>query len=214
MNPDEELHALIAEVKTGSTQAIIQLINNYSPVVRATVRALLTDKEMRRHYDSVDIVQSVMFRFCMKLNIGEIQLNDNSQLVALLKKMAYHRFLNKVEYLHAQERDVRLRVNAPLDQSPTAPGVSTKAAWVEEYQEIIRRMTTLEETIARMWGAKSSFNEIGQSLELSEDQVRYVLTKAWERIAAQLNNLWADEISADYIREVYRWYREQHELAE
>jgi hypothetical protein len=104
---DAEFEDLIRRVRAGDKDAAAALVRQYESAVRVAVRARLFDAEMRRQFDSMDICQSVLASFFVRVAAGQFDLHRPSQLVALLTKMAQNKLAWHVRYNLQQRRDIR-----------------------------------------------------------------------------------------------------------
>src|SRR5262245_65121852 len=91
MSEDESFRDLIRRVRAGDEQAATELVRQYEPEIRREVRLRLTDPGLRRVIDLVDICQSVLGNFFARAALGQFDLGEPRQLLALLVKMARNR---------------------------------------------------------------------------------------------------------------------------
>lgn len=104
---DEEFENLISRVRAGDADATASLVRQFESDVRVAVRTRLFDSGLRRHFDSMDICQSVLASFFIRMAAGQFDLQSPSQLVALLTKMARNKLAWRARYHHRQRRNVR-----------------------------------------------------------------------------------------------------------
>ena len=107
MTPDHSFHDLVRRVRGGDDAAEAELVQHYGPAVRRAVRARLTDANLRRLLDSMDICQSVRASFFVRAAAGQYDLNAPGRLVRLLAAMARHKLLRQVGRLRADRRGGR-----------------------------------------------------------------------------------------------------------
>ena len=84
MADDDTFHALIRRVRAGDEDAAAQVVRRYEPAIRRLVRMKLTDPRLTRYLDSVDVCQSVMANFFVRMAAGQFELNTPDQLLKLL----------------------------------------------------------------------------------------------------------------------------------
>lgn len=210
MNQGETFVDLLRRVQDREEPAVVEFVRAFEDEIRRGVRALLADSTLRRRFDSLDIVQSVLLRFCVGLAAGELRVESPVQLVALLNKMAFNRFLDQVRYETAQERDVYRGVDNNLDGlTRSRPGVSTVVGWRDEFTEIHRRLTDTERDLARRWAHGESWAEIAGPDRAEQDRQRHRLDAAFARVARQLSRLRREEVTPRYLEAVFRWVLEQ-----
>lgn len=203
---------LMKRVQRGEPEAVSELVQRYEPDVRLLVRTMLTDSQLRAQFDSADITQSVLRRFCLQSNDGRFQVDSPEQLVALLKKIAYHRFLDLVRYSEAQVRDIRRtegRDDALMTYFFDGAGPSTIAAWRDEFQQIRRRMTDDEFELARSWVSGRSWVELGGEDRKEQDRLRHKLENCFKRIARQLTQMRDEVVTEEFLKAVFQWSIEQ-----
>ncbi len=214
MVQDQAFAELFGRVKEGDSEAMSELVRLYEPEVRLAVRMMLTNAALRSQFDSADVSQSVLLRFCLKAREGKFELATPQQLVALLKKIAYNRFLNRLEYAEAQERDFR-RVEGHDQRLGELfgrnAGPCTIAGWRDEHEQICRRFTDEEQELAERWAAGEAWNEIAGPERTNQDRLRHKLSAAFSRVAGQLSQLRSEPVSADYLKAVFQWAVEQLE---
>jgi hypothetical protein len=101
MTPDHSFHDLVRRVRSGDEAAAAELVRHYGETLCRAVRARLTDANLRRLLDSMDICQSVLASFFVRAAAGQYDLDSPGQLVWLLAVMARHKLLRQVERLRA-----------------------------------------------------------------------------------------------------------------
>src|SRR5438477_10073875 len=107
MPSDPAFAALMRRVRAGDGEAAAELVHRFEPNVRRVIRLRLTDPRLRRLLDSVDVCQSVLANFFVRVAAGQFDLETPEQLLKLLATMARNKFLNLVEKHQADRRDVR-----------------------------------------------------------------------------------------------------------
>jgi DNA-directed RNA polymerase specialized sigma24 family protein len=125
MAPDHSFRDLVRRVRGGDEAAAAELVRHYGETLRRAVRARLTDPELGRLLDSMDICQSVLASFFVRAAAGQYDLDSPGQLVRLLAAMARHKLLRQVGRLRADRRGGRCPqgdVDLP-DPGPDPPGV-------------------------------------------------------------------------------------------
>src|SRR3954452_14094094 len=138
MADDVSFQQLIGRVRRGDQQAAALLVQRYEPAIRRAVRFRLTDPRLRRTCDSLDVCQSVLLSFFVRVASGQYALETPDQLLRLLTTMARNKLLNKARQQHAARRDNRLVTDdvADHDVAEPAPGPPQQAEAKELLQEI------------------------------------------------------------------------------
>src|SRR5688500_13155228 len=86
---------LILRVRQGDERAAGELVRRYEPAIRRAVRFRLTDPRLRRSLDSLDVCQSVLLSFFVRVGSGQYDLQTPEQLLRLLTTMARNKLLNQ-----------------------------------------------------------------------------------------------------------------------
>lgn len=185
---DQEFQDLIQRVRAGEQDAAANLVQHFEPQIRREVRLRLTQPQMRRTLDSVDICQSVFGKFFVKASLGELEFDRPQQLLRLLCQMAR----NKVIDCHrrAQVRQpsdgqaiVALEGDSP-DRKPETPSLHLSQ------QELLTKMDSLlsplERQIAELRKNGTSWNDIAEEIGDSPEALRKVLSRACDRVITEL----------------------------
>ena len=109
MPEDQSFHALLRRVRAGDEDAATEVVAEYEPALRRLIRMRLTDPRLTRLLDSMDVCQSVMANFFVRMAAGQFELNTPDQLLKLLSTMARNRLLDHVAQQTAERRDQRRR---------------------------------------------------------------------------------------------------------
>jgi RNA polymerase sigma-70 factor (ECF subfamily) len=149
MNADFD--SLISRVRAGDADAAAELVKQYEPGIRVAIRTRLFDPAMRRQLDSMDICQSVLASFFIRVAAGQYNLRHPSQLAALLTKMAENKLNWHFRHQMLQRRDVR-RISdhstETLQLVSTAPGPARQAEARELLQSAWKQMDPTMRRIA------------------------------------------------------------------
>ena len=89
---------LIRRVRAGDPGAAAELVRNYEPAIRRAVRFRLADARLGSLLESMDICQSVLASFFVRVATGQYELETPEQLLKLLTAMAR----NKLDLAGAQ----------------------------------------------------------------------------------------------------------------
>src|SRR6516162_1834884 len=74
MPEDTSFRELMARVRAGDPHAALQLVRDYEWAIRLQVRVRLTQPDLRRLLDSLDVVQLVWASFFPRAAVGEFEL--------------------------------------------------------------------------------------------------------------------------------------------
>jgi RNA polymerase sigma factor (sigma-70 family) len=103
----ENFTQLIERVRAGDQAAAAEIVASYEPLIRREVRMRLEDARLRRVFDSMDVVQSVMASFFVRSAVGEYDLGDPKQLIRLLVTMTQNKVASAARREYQQKRDQR-----------------------------------------------------------------------------------------------------------
>ncbi len=189
MSRDSSFVDFIRRVRSGDQDAAAELVRQYEKEIRRVVRVRLTDPNLRRSFDSMDICQSVLANFFFRVYAGQFDLHKPKDLLNLLVEMARNKLLNYVVREHAQRRDCR---RLDPDGAEKIEEVADRQADPRQTvagKELIDKMLTLLSTeerylvnqrrLGRNWAELSA--ELGDSPEA----LRKRLARALDRIARQ-----------------------------
>jgi RNA polymerase sigma-70 factor (ECF subfamily) len=185
MTADPSFRRLIRRVRAGDQEAAAELVRRYEPEIRRAVRMRLTDPRLRRTLDSLDICQSVLANFFVRVAGGQFDLDEPGQLVRLLVTMARNKLLD-----HARKL-------APRSELPAEPGVLEGAVGREEspsqvlaQQELLqamrRQLTDEERHLAEQRARGRGWQETAAQCGGSPDALRKKLAGALDRACRRL----------------------------
>ena len=123
-------------------QAAEELVRRFEPLIRREVRLGIEDQRLNRAFDSMDVCQSVLGSFFVRMAVGEYDLEQPEQLVRLLVTMARNKLASRARQEHRQRRDAR------------------------------RIATTESETLERLVDAQPTPSEMAAGAELSRNSAR------------------------------------------
>ncbi|MBI3839937.1 MAG: sigma-70 family RNA polymerase sigma factor [Planctomycetia bacterium] len=180
---------LIGRVRSGDEAAARELVKRYEPYIRRVVRAKLTDRRLRRQMDSVDICQSVLGNFFVRVALGQFDLSCPEQLVKLLATIARNRVVEEARKQHAAVRDIRRLDTGGLSDSRIDGGQDTPSQLVvarELLQKFRERLTEEEKRIADARAREQGWAEIGVQMGMTPDALRMRWTRTVDRLAHEL----------------------------
>src|SRR5260370_42515253 len=112
---DEQIAGdLLRRLRAGDADAAVELVRRYESEIRRAVRVRLTDPRLRRVLDSLDVCQSVLGNFFVRVAGGQYDLEQPRDRLRLMVAMARNKVLDHVRRQHAVRRDQR---RAPADPS-------------------------------------------------------------------------------------------------
>ena len=78
-----DFEKLFADLRAGDERAAAELVRRYEPYLRQVVRVRLTNPHLRRVFDSLDVCQSVLGEFFVRMADGRFQFQDPDRLRAV-----------------------------------------------------------------------------------------------------------------------------------
>jgi RNA polymerase sigma-70 factor (ECF subfamily) len=189
--PEAAQHAeFIARIRAGDEQAAAELVRLYEPEIRLEVRTWmrLRDPRLRRVFDSMDICQSVLASFFLRVAAGDYDLEQPGQLAALLAAIARNKLSEHVRYHQRQRRDVR-RVQVTGQEELEAAAVETpsqRIAGKELLAEFRRRLSDAERKLADLRAGGHDWAAVAIALSSTPEACRKQLSRAIERIEREL----------------------------
>jgi RNA polymerase sigma factor (sigma-70 family) len=97
----------LLELRQGDEAAIDKLLAEFEPYIRRTLRFHIKQASLHSIVDSVDVFQSVMSSFLIRLSAGEYEIQDEKDLRHLIASMARKKFLMLNRHESAIKRDHR-----------------------------------------------------------------------------------------------------------
>lgn len=195
MDDREQFSELMARVQRGDESAAAELVARYEAEIRRYIRFRLTTASVRRCIDSLDIYQSVLVKFFVYLERGELQLDRPEQLRNLLLTMARNKVLDHVRKQHAQCRDGRRIVDgdATLDQVADTQDTPSAELAAGEILAAVREQLTDEERLLldRKLGG-SEWQALASELGGTAEGLRKRLSRAVDRAARSLGLIEAE----------------------
>jgi RNA polymerase sigma-70 factor (ECF subfamily) len=185
---DNSFADLIRRVQAGDEQAAAQLVRDFAPVIRRDLRFRLRDARARQQFDSMDICQSVLATFFVRVAAGQFDLREPADLVSLLLTMTRNKVAERVRQQHRQRRDSRRTVGEveALALAGRDPTPSRVAAGKELLEEVRRRMSEEERQLADLRAQGASWEEVATSLGGTPGARRKQLARALDRVTREL----------------------------
>jgi DNA-directed RNA polymerase specialized sigma24 family protein len=151
------------------------------------VRTRLTDPALASRLDSMDVCQSVLASFFVRAAAGQYDLDDPSQLIALLVRMAQNKLAGQARFHRRQQRDVRQAAGLDAAAGQAAGPSPDRVAAGRDLLEALRgRLTPEERAVADRRGAGEGWAEIAAALGGTADGRRMQLKRALDRVAPEL----------------------------
>ena len=188
VSDSEVFRDLLTRVRSGDQRAATDLVRQLEPELRRAVSVRLGDPRLRRVVDSVDVCQSVLANFFVRVRLGEFDLTRPEQLLHLLTAMTRNKLHDRVRRQQAQKRDQR-RVEGDGDLDALAGDAHDPARIVacRDLLHEVRKLLTDEERLLADHRAEGlEWPEIAALVGGRPDALRKKLNRALDRVTAHL----------------------------
>src|SRR5271168_3672198 len=188
MSPDPSFEELIRRVGSGEQQAAARLMRDFEPVVLRVLRGRLRGAGARREFYSMDICQSVLAIFFVRVAAGQYDLKEPDDLITLLLTMTRNKVAEKMRRQHRQRRDRRRTVGGveELALAGRDPSPSSVVAGKELLEQARQRLGEEERQLVELRGQGLSWEEVAASLGGTAGARRNQLARALDRVAVEL----------------------------
>jgi RNA polymerase sigma factor (sigma-70 family) len=180
---------LLRRLRAGDQEAARDLVQRYEPAIRRAVRFRLTDTRLARIFDSMDICQSVLASFFLRVATGQYDLEQPEQLLKLLVAMARNKVALQARAQRRQRRDYRRVQDDDLMKMQVAqadPSPSLQVAGKELLEKAERLMSAEERQLVELRKEGLDWDAIAEKLEGTPEALRKKLARAADRVAHQL----------------------------
>lgn len=183
---------LLLRVRNGDPDAAEEIVRTYEPEVRRAIRVRMTDARLRKLVDSIDICQSVLAGFFVRTAAGQYDIQTPEELLRLLITMARNRIVDWARRSNAERRDGRRDVSLQHDDGSDreiASAESSPASVLvnrDLLEQVRNRLSSDELTLMEHRAEGLGWNEIAEKTGEQANAVRMRLTRALDRVAAEL----------------------------
>jgi RNA polymerase sigma-70 factor (ECF subfamily) len=174
----DDFTELIRRIRTGDAGAARELIRQYEPAIRREARLRL-GPSLRPFFDSMDLCQSVLGSFFVRVAAGQYELESPSRLMRLLVEMTR----NKVREKARKRRECGLGVSEPIASDPDPIDQLVNKDLLEEF----RRRLSAEELV--LWERRCQdvpWQTIATELGATPESLRKQYSRAIHRVAREL----------------------------
>lgn len=192
---ESEFLGLLERLRRGDEAAALEIVRRYETAIRVVIRTRLSDPRLRRQFDSMDVCQSVLASFFLHLVGGAYDLNEPTQLAALLTKMAQNKLAMRIRHECRHRRDARRSQPLGDEKRDVAGRVATPLRQLEAREllhQALEKMSAEVRAIADLRIRGQAWGEIAATLGGSADARRKQFERAIDRIAKDLNIDWKD----------------------
>lgn len=176
-------------LRANDSEAIDQFVAMYEPYIRRSIRIRINRSSLQPVADSVDICNSVMGSFLLRLACGEYELATELDLRRLLLAIANNKFLMLQRREFAAKRDRSItRSLTDLQELPnreqSAP--SFRLEQRELLSEVSRRLDSEELELFQLRSRGISWSAISQQTSESVVVLRKRLSRGIQRVSREL----------------------------
>lgn len=190
MDAPDDFPVLIQRIRAGDSEAATELVRQYEPEIRRTIRVRLRDNRLRRAFDSLDVCQSVLGNFFARVAVGQFDIDKPEQVLKLLVTMAHNKLNDQVRRHQARRRDNRRQEAGSPEALAALPDSASSPSQIvagRELLEMVRKQLTDEERyLAEQRALGRDWAEIAAERGGSPDGLRMKLQRAMDRVVEQL----------------------------
>ena len=187
MPESDSFDSLMHRLRKGDSDAATELVRRYEPEVRRFVRFRLFTSNLRQIVDSLDVSQSVLARFFVQLEAGEINITSHEQLRSLLLVMTRNQLFDVARRQQAQKRDVRKIVTDEFDMVADSADTPSKQVADAELLDLMQaRLSDHERHLVQERLAGKPWDEIAVEMKSTPEAVRKQMTRGIDRAAKEL----------------------------
>jgi RNA polymerase sigma-70 factor (ECF subfamily) len=188
VTPENPFADFLRRIRAGDARAAEELVRRYETTIRVAVRARLTDPVLQRHFDSMDVCQSVLASFFVRAAAGQFDLAAPGELVGLLVRMAQHKLAGQVRFHRRERRDARRAAEgaAVLDVLAKGDEPDRAVAGQELLAAVRAGLTAEERELADRRADGQEWAEIAAALGGTAEGRRKQLARALDRMANRL----------------------------
>ena len=173
----------VHDLRSGDPEAIDRFVLRYETFIRRSLRFRIARASLQPAADSVDLCQSVLGSFLIRLSAGEYELRSEDDLRNLLVVIASKKFLAFARRESATKRDRRITesIQGHSELASHRPGPQTAMLMRELRQEMLTRLSIHERELLKLREEGISWNEIGQKLQEDGTTLRQRFSRAIRR---------------------------------
>jgi RNA polymerase sigma-70 factor (ECF subfamily) len=189
MSQEQSFEAFLRRLRAGDQDAAAELVRLYEPAIRLEVRRRLNDPSLYAVLGSMDICQSVLASFFVRVAVGQFDLEEPGQLLGLLVAMTRNKLAGHVRQQHRQRRDSRRRADHGEERLAECPGELPPDRVVAGRELLARVRLALSEEerqLADLRAEGLTWPEVAARLGGQAQARRRQLSRALDRVAVQL----------------------------
>ena len=180
----------IRRIRAGDEQAAVELVRQYEPLIRREVRLGLEDRRLRRLFDSLDVCQSVLGSFFLRVVAGQYNLQRPEHLLNLLVAMTRNKLASAARGQHRQRRDQRRMAAGAQEElanlADPRPGPEEAVAGRELLCRFRDALTGEERQLVELRGQGLAWAEVATRLGGTPKARRMQYSRAVHRVLCEL----------------------------
>ena len=182
----DSLEVIINRLQSGDDAIAQQVFIDYEPYLRKVVRGMLP-AELRRKFDSIDVVQSVWSDVLGRFRGGGMRFESADQLRAFLLRATRNRFIDRVrKYRTAARLERPIDDNVHQDQPLSPLPHASELAIAGELWERLLAASPLEHVpILELRRQGYTLIEIAKQTGLHEGSIRRILRNLALKMACE-----------------------------
>jgi len=192
MRSEIALQDILARARLGDEEAAARLVREYGPELQRYVHFRFTHPGARRFLDSLDVCQSVLAAFFVRLQGGNLDTVGPRQVFRLLMVMAENKVRDKVRRHQATRRGDGAEM-VPVETAAhivdRGPDPAEDVANRELVRAIRDRLLEDDRTVVDRWMAGDGWPEIAAVVGGTPEGVRKRFTRSIDRAARELGLL-------------------------
>lgn len=180
---------IIELLRKGDAEAIESFVNEYGAYLRRSLRFRIRRSALQSAADSVDICQSVLGGFLLRLSAGGYEIKSKEDLHRLLTAIANKKFLmfQRREFAQKRSRKSTLSINRMAEpHEPNADNGAQAMELTEIWDKASMLMSSEEQELLQRRKAGHSWEEIAVDRNVSPLLLRKRLSRALRRVAEEL----------------------------
>ncbi len=180
MGANDSFTDLMDRLRAGNQDAAREVFQRFVHKLVRLARSQF-DAVLRRKVDPEDVVQSAYKSFFLRYGAGKLEIHDWNNLWGLLAVITLRKCFDRVEYHHAERRDVQREAAAHPGAAGTEPwweAVAREptpdeaAVLAETVEQLLRGLTADERPVLELSLQGYTTQEISQRLDRPERSVR------------------------------------------
>ena len=190
---------MLRSIRAGEPAAVGKFVAAYEPFLRRSIRFRLARTTLRAAADSVDVCQSVLGSFLVRLTAGEYEILDESDLRKLLVVIAQKKFLALQRRELASKRDRRMTISLNNAEHLIDHRLPTPESSLSHTELLARFESCLSADELHLYTLRRqgiSWNSIAEEFAESAVVLRKRLSRAVKRVALELGIEDSDEFES------------------